>query len=117
MQRATGQHSGGAPDLARKRAQSSLREINRKVKEWTPRSLLRRDTEFLRTNATQMIGACERAAWMVKTSRAPLRARARFSQGRPTAFFARMTLVSNGTWPAMDSIRGTCAGWRFIRVS
>jgi hypothetical protein len=39
-----------------------LREINMKVKEWTPLSLLRRDTEFLRTNATKTIGARERAA-------------------------------------------------------
>src|SRR5258708_37526982 len=63
-------------DCARMRAQSPLREINLKDEEWTPLSLLRRDTEFLRTNATKMIGARSRAAWMVKTSRAQLRARA-----------------------------------------
>src|SRR6266446_4314516 len=54
-------------DCARMRAQSPLREINLKVKEWTQLSLLRRDTEFLRTNATKMIGARSRAAWMVRT--------------------------------------------------
>ena len=56
--------------------QSLLGEINRKGKEWTPLSSLRRGTEFLRTNATNMSGAQARAARMVKTSRAPLRARA-----------------------------------------
>src|SRR5947209_76215 len=57
MQRATGQHSGGAHGSARLRAQSPLRELNMKGKAWTPLSLLRRDMELLRTNATKMLGA------------------------------------------------------------
>src|SRR5215831_4937794 len=116
MQRATGQNSGGAYGSVRLRAQSPLREIKMKVKAWTQRSLLRLDTEFIRTNATNIVGERERAAWMVKTSRAPLRARAQFSQGRPTAFSARVTLARTGSREAPDSIRGTCAGWRFIPI-
>src|SRR5260370_39351380 len=96
MQRVTGQHSAGAPGLARLRAPSPRHELNRKGKACTLRSLLRRDTDFLRTNDTNRSGARSRAAWMVTTSRAPFRARGCLWPGRTPAVCARVELELDG---------------------